>query len=684
MELFSFLNSSRRKRAEARRKNAAGKNRPRKFEALEDRRVLSAMPTPLALEPIATYRTGIFDDSATEIVAYDPEMQQLYSTNLSEHTIDVLKLSSLRVPHYREAPGPSDVPSIPNGHVKQVDMTGLLDGTLTSVTTKNGLVAVSAGQDPGLPGQVALFRSAHKGLEYIQTVEVGAGPDKVAFSPDGTKVVVANEGSPSEDYSIDPEGSVSIIDVSSLLDDDETNDAATVTTATFEAFNGQEDALRESGVRIYGPGATVAQDLEPEFVTISEDSKLAFIALQDNNAIATLDLETGEFVSIEGLGFKDHLLEGNGLDASNKDKAINIVNWPVQGMYQPDGIANYTVDGETFLLTANEGSGRDEDGFSEETRVGSEPEVVVSPDLGENQRLDLSDVSPLSPDLIAEYPELADKTNLGRLKVTVAEPATFVETTVTVPVVVDNPDDENPDLPPDGTPVLDAEENPVTQEITVRQLASLYAFGARSFSIWTQSGEQVYDSGDDFEQITAALDLAAGDDSFLFNATNDENKRDGRSDDKGPEPSNVKVGQIGESTYAFITLERVGGVMVYNVTDPTAPTFETYVNNRDFSVDILVEVDDDEVPGPNWQDAGDLHVEGLVFISADQSPTGSPLVVTANEVSGTVTIFQVGQQVDYSADFGWSGNQGSKGSKKDRAKSGGGWASAVDMMMSLV
>ena len=90
-------------------------------------------------------------------------------------------------------------------------------------------------------------------------VEVGALPDMLTFTPDGSKVIVANEGEPNSDYTIDPEGSVSIIDVSGGLG---AISQANVTTLNFNAFNPAQAALEAAGVRIFGPGATVSQDLE--------------------------------------------------------------------------------------------------------------------------------------------------------------------------------------------------------------------------------------------------------------------------------------------------------------------------------------------------------------------------------------------------------------------------------------
>ena len=152
---------------------------------------------------------------------------------------------------------------------------------------------------------------------------------------------------------------------------------------------------------------------------------------------------------------------------------------------------------------------------------------------------------------------------------------------------------------------------------------ALYAYGARSFSIRAADGTLVFDSGNDFERITAARNPQ------FFNSNNDENDFDSRSDDKGPEPEGLALGKINGQTFAFIGLERVGGIMVYNISNPEAPQFVQYINNRDFSGD------------PALGTAGDLAPEGLVFVEARQSPSGKPLLIVGNEVSGTTTVYEI-------------------------------------------
>ena len=493
---------------------------------------------PSLLVPLGTYETGIFDESAAEIVVHDPVTQRLFVVNASVPAVDVLDVSD------------------PSNPIKLFELDPSAFGAgANSVAISNGIVAVAIENEVKTdPGSVVFFDIDGN---FLNAVTVGALPDMLTFTPDGTKVLVANEGEPNDDYTIDPEGSISIIDLSGGVAN---LTQANVTTADFTAFNHQREALIASGVRIFGPNATVAQDVEPEYIAVTRDSSTAYVALQENNALAVVDIASGTVTDILPLGFQDHSVVP--LDASDRDGGINITTYPnLFGMYMPDAISLYEVGGETFIVTANEGDARDYGGFSEEVRV-----------------KDLM----LDPIAFPNAAELQADEALGRLTVT--------------------------------TTLGDADGDGLYEE--------LYAFGGRSFSIFDTQGNLVYDSGADFEQITAAL--FPGD----FNANNDANGTfDNRSDNKGPEPEGVAIGEIDGRTYAFIGLERIGGIMTYDITNPTEAFFVDYVNNRNFAGDAEAGT------------AGDLGAEGLVFIAAADSPSGNPLVVVGNEVSGTTTVF---------------------------------------------
>jgi DNA-binding beta-propeller fold protein YncE len=302
--------------------------------------LVGAVATPAAaidLNFAGRYTTGLGEASA-EITAYDSVSKSLFVINTDDNSFDIVNI------------GNPNAPAL----TKRVSLASYGAGP-NSIAFKNGLLAVAVDSDPiSNPGNVAFFSSTG---DFLKAVNVGALPDMITFTPDGQRLVVANEGEPDEDTGIDPEGSVSIIDLSGGIAN---LTQAAVKTATFTSFNGQEAALRAQGVRIF-PGKTVAQDVEPEYIAISDDSKTAYVALQENNALAKLDLVTGEFTALVGLGYKDHSLPGNELDASDRDGGVNIRNWPVRGLYMPDAIATFTANGETYIISANEGDARDED-----------------------------------------------------------------------------------------------------------------------------------------------------------------------------------------------------------------------------------------------------------------------------------------------------------------------------------
>lgn len=784
----------------------------------------------ITLTPLTTVTVGEGDNQVAEIVAYDATTQRFFVTNSDAQQVEILDGSD-----------PANLTLI-----------GRLNfaAGVNSVTAKNGLIAVAVENvNPQEAGTVVFFDAAvdpTTSPQPLATVTVGAMPDMVTFTPDGTKVLVANEGEPSEDYSVDPEGSVSIIEVNRS----EGGINPTVTNVSFAGFNDQREALIESGVKISAPGATVAQDLEPEYIAVSPDGSQAFITLQENNAIAILDIVSATITNIVPLGAKDYsdglaaeapfsslvvfgdslsdtgnlfeltggtyppsppyfngrfsngpiwidylttslgltaadvnnfavggaqtgegnvenivgridtdlpglqnqieefttqvgiadpdalyffwagandflilpedpqavqaaitnavtnintavanlattgaenivvsnlpslgltplsrvlqtseqaqqltqaynqalaaslisleqniqaqnpefdlvlvdlfsefqkietnpaafglsnitdpfsleavavtqpnlvglfpepsvqadeyaffdlvhpttaiheylskvFLEsviGTTLDPSDEDGGINLGNAPVFGLLQPDGISAFEIAGQTYYVIANEGDARDYDGFREEVRVA---DVILDPIAFPNAA------------------ELQLDENLGRLRITNALGDT------------------------DGDGDFD----------------ELYAYGGRSFSILNSNGEIIFDSGDDFERITATLVPE------LFNSNGTLDTFDERSDDKGPEPESVVTGQIGDRVFAFIGLERTGGIMVYEITNPTDAEFVQYINNT-----------------------GDISPEGLEFISAANSPTGQPLLAVANEVSGTTTLY------DIQANFPIAGN----------------------------
>lgn len=256
----------------------------------------------LELSVLGTYRTGIFDEGAAEIVSYDAASQRLFFSNSGANTVTILDISNPAAP----------------AKVSDIDLS-MFGGGINSVAVYNGIVATSLeAETVDGAGMVAFFDTDGN---LLNSVSVGVLPDMILFSPDGTKVLTANEGEPSDDYLTDPEGSVSIIDISDGVA------SATVTTVTFEAYNNQKVSLQNKGIRIFGPNASVAQDLEPEYITIAEDS-LAYVAMQENNALAVININTAEILDLLPLGYKDH---GDGRPVLNEYALNELIDLPELG-----------------------------------------------------------------------------------------------------------------------------------------------------------------------------------------------------------------------------------------------------------------------------------------------------------------------------------------------------------------
>lgn len=238
--------------------------------------------------------------------------------------------------------------------VAGIDLTSI--GGPNSVDVSNGLVAVAVANSTNTDNGTVRFYDTNG--TFINAVEVGANPDMVTFTPDGTKLLVANEGEPNDAYTIDPVGSISIITVADR----------SVQTATFDAFNSQEATLEANNdIRFFGPNATVAQDAEPEFIALNGDATKAWVTLQENNGIAIVDIGTATVERIISAGTTDW--NTTKFDPSNENGGFVQVNADVIGFNQPDSITSFVVDGATYFVTANEGDARDYDGFSEESRV---------------------------------------------------------------------------------------------------------------------------------------------------------------------------------------------------------------------------------------------------------------------------------------------------------------------------
>lgn len=471
---------------------------------------------PIVNEDPSTFKEiGVIDIGevgAAEISAFDPSTNRLFVVNNAEvNKIDIIDM--------KDPASMSVVGSIsmqPYG------------GSVNSVSVSNGkLAAAIESLDKQANGKLVVFKTDD--YSQISDVNVGALPDMVTFSPDGKYILTANEGEPDGDYVNDPVGSVSIISV---------DENYTVSTLNFDGFTSQQETLKSKGFRVFGPSNDFVKDVEPEYITVSADSKTAWVTLQENNAVAKINIGSKAITDIFPLGFKDYSLEGNEIDVSDKDDGTALKNWQVKGVYMPDAIAVLEMNNTPFLFTANEGDAREYDAFEEGDRVKN---VLLDPTV-------FPDAASLQQDEIT-----------GRLNIT----KTLGDT--------DNDGD------------FDA----------------LYAFGARSFSVWNgNDGLQLYDSKNELDRKVIEANLYD----------------DGRSDDKSVEPEGIAIGKVGNTNVAFIGMERADAVAIYNVDDPTNPVFLQMLHSGDAP-------------------------EGIMIIPAADSPNKKTLLVVSSEEDGVVKVF---------------------------------------------
>ncbi len=497
----------------------------------------------LSVSKIASYSTGATnkDGGVAEIIKYNHDNQKFYLVNGYNQRIDIVSLANLNNHETLVSESFIDVASMVNSETFEYG-----DLTSTDIHT-NQQIIVAAVQAKGYADSGKVVVLDYEG-KLLKMFDVGIQPDMVKITSDGRYILTANEGEPrlGLENAIDPEGAVSIINL---------NDGS------LKQVKFDNESVIDEAVIIRNTEGGAITDLEPEYITLSSDQTKAYVALQENNAIATINIQTGELLSVKSLGFKDHSVEGNGIDGA-RDHQINIETLPVLGAYMPDGIATVTINGVDYLVTANEGDGTEWEEFTRLTKFG---------EIKYNLTLDASYYAGMTQEEVDTKFEMMKASDVyDKLEV-----------------------------------------------LTGMNGNALYTFGGRSFSIFkADTMELIYDSGDEFEQIVAQTYPE------YFNISNNKLEMDARSTKKGPEAEDVKVGQINGCTYAFVGLERMGGVMMYDITDLNNVTFVDYTNTRDFNSEI----------------AGDVAPEGLDFITAENSPTGNALLLVANEVSGTVAV----------------------------------------------
>ena len=534
----------------------------------------SAGAATISLEFLGSFDSGA-GEAGSEIVAFDPRTDRMFINNGADNRIDVVDISDPSAP---TADGSIDLSPYGAG-VQSVAIGGRLGA------------AVVASDPVTEKGKAVFFDPAT--LQVKRALEVGALPDMVTFTHDNRMALVANEGEPrcidangnpvtDPALASNPEGSVSIIDLRHGIHH------ASVRTARFNWWNGKEGWLRSKGVIVGNwPGATVAQDIEPEYITVAPHGGTAYVTLQENNALATIDLWHAKVTSVRSFGLNRVSNPGNEMDASDEDDAFNQQPWPVKGMPMPDAIDSWSRGGKTFLITANEGDAREyfaNAENSDENPDGSDADVCF---LNEARVSDMALDAGIFPD--AEM--LQEDDMLGRLAVTTQFPSGYQG----------------------GTPPLDGSDPKDVEGLEYTRLAS---YGSRSFSVWSPSGARLFDSANVIESTVYATDPGGwlGPDVPPW-ATD---VYDSRSDAKGPEPEAVAIAELGHRVIALVGLERAGGIMAFDATNPWNPSFIEWETT-----------------------AGQVSPEGLSVIPADQSPTGSVLVLAAFEISGTTAIYEL-------------------------------------------
>lgn len=523
------------------------------------------------LEHIASWSAGDvqFDANWVESALFDGETGRIFSLNTGANRVDVVDISTITTP--------TMVTSWPLTE---------WGSNARAIAIHGDVLAVAISTDASTPGTVVFFETNGN---MLTTMGAGYSPKDLVFTPDGKKVIVANEGVPSDDLSFDPPGTVSVITLALTGNTLPVFSAANVGASSLAAveldFEIFDIKRLDDSIRIFNQlSGSALLDLEPESIALESSGYVAWIVLQENNAVARVDIgdaddddsnDNLEITDVLGLGYSDAFTAADGFDGSASDSAIRIIQHPVRQLRLADGVANFHKDGIEYLVMANEGSKRTFAQFDE-----------------------VSSVAAVTLDFTA-FPtraNLQESKNIGRLEISTVDADT------------------------DGDGDIDV----------------LYAFGSRSFTIYDVSSTsgivELFDSRAQIETIVASRNPVA------HNAADKANQSfDSQSIKAGPTPEGVAVGEINGRHYAFVTLEQTGGVMMWELLDIDSPTFKAMGNTRDYSVSIN---------GGNFATAGDMGPGHVQFVPASSSPTETDLVIVSNEVSGTVSLFQVNEVGD--------------------------------------
>lgn len=506
--------------------------------------------TSLNMTQVARYDSGMTnaDGGVMEIVDYNYKNGYAYAVNGQKGVLTAISMKKISSNKSLVSLSGRDI------NVRElVEEDNFAYGDMTSVAVSpDGKTLAVAIQAEGYAdnGRAAIFTCNSNGsLTLLRIVETGVQPDMITFTPDGKKILTANEGEPREGYgdgTVDPAGSVTVI---------KTKGYSAVTTGfgAYDSEGARRDLVNKNIVLKKDTAPSV--DLEPEYIACN--NKTAYVTLQEANAVAVLDLSANKFKNIFSTGFEDYSKVA--VDIDKKDEEYKPQTYDsLRGIRMPDAVSLVNIKGSDYLLTANEGDSREWGEY-----------------LNEDER------------------------NFGKNK-----------TSPTGAITADNSGLKGKVV------FFDAEDYDGLDE------GCDYLFGGRSFTMFkvTKNGlKECFDSGNDFEAKTAA---------YLpeyFNCSNDDLTIDDRSGKKGPEAETVTSGKIKGRTYAFVTLERIGGVMAYDITNPADVSYINYINSRDFSSDVAV----DDSP------------EGLKFVPAGKSPSGEALLLAACEVGGTVAVYDL-------------------------------------------
>ena len=364
----------------------------------------------------------------------------------------------------------------------------------------------------------------------IGSVAAGYHPDMVAIK--NGKVAVANEaqhawaGSGAVNIatfdSVQQPGSVTVADLTGL--DKNTLAAALatlpVTTTDFSGVSGMISGLRDH--TSFDPANEKLKHfhIEPEYIAFSPDNTQLFVGLQENNAIAVLNLADNTWANITGLG-----QQAITIDASDEDDLFDVTN-ACFGLPMPDSLATWTAGGNTYIITANEGDARVDDGDIKRLGTGSGNAVSIY-GLA-------SDFAPSTTDL-----------DFGRLNI-------LVDQSLNGPVF------------PTTAPNSD--------------INKIVSMGTRGLSLWKKEADN---SVSFVSHLPLESELFARDPQ-RHNANNGGLKTafDSRSDDKGPEPEAVAVTTLaGGTVIAVAGMERQNGVVVVDITNPASPQVLRYIND---------------------------------------------------------------------------------------------------------